>query len=495
MIGKLSWAILGFLIILIGFFHLWQLGTLPRGLHNDEASIGYNAYLISTSGKDEHGFFLPLYFKAFGEYKNPLHVYTTAGLFTLFGVSETTLRLTSVVWFMAFVVILLLLIKDIFGPNPKIMIYSLVAAGFLPWFFPMSRIALEVVTQLTMVTLSLWLIYRTYTRSPQLSWLAGLALGLSIYSYSTSRLLLSLEFLALVLVYYPRKYWGMHLRVGLGVIIALLPYFFFSAAHPKALTARFSEVTYLYDSSLTSLRKAEMFANNYLHYLSPSYLLFKGDTTLRHHIGGSGEIYFSVVALALIALGEVFINSTYFKQNRYFVFLFLNLILAPLPAALTRGDSALRSVTVGLYIVLLSALGVASIARLLPKKVQTLVVGAFFILLLVEAGNYVHRYFTDYPAVTIGAMESYDFKATLASAIAYEPAKIIVSNKGIAPYIQLKFYELLLPHSNIPAIVSDPIAQVSQCIIYTPFGDQIDNPLQLPLRARNTGNFTKLACF
>src|SRR4030095_10266595 len=51
--------------------HTYGIASLPRGFYVDESSIAYNAHLIASTGRDEHGAAWPLYFKAFGEYKNP----------------------------------------------------------------------------------------------------------------------------------------------------------------------------------------------------------------------------------------------------------------------------------------------------------------------------------------------------------------------------------------------------------------------------------------
>src|SRR3989344_1876326 len=49
------------IILLIGaVLRLYMLSSLPPSLTWDEASWGYNAYSLGTSGKDEFGRFLPL---------------------------------------------------------------------------------------------------------------------------------------------------------------------------------------------------------------------------------------------------------------------------------------------------------------------------------------------------------------------------------------------------------------------------------------------------
>ena len=47
----------------------------PPGFFVDESSIAYNAYTISQHGVDEYGTSWPLFFRAFGEYKNPVLIF------------------------------------------------------------------------------------------------------------------------------------------------------------------------------------------------------------------------------------------------------------------------------------------------------------------------------------------------------------------------------------------------------------------------------------
>ncbi len=47
------------IVILAGFLRLWQLGVVPISPDWDEAALGYNAYSILHTGRDEYGIFLP----------------------------------------------------------------------------------------------------------------------------------------------------------------------------------------------------------------------------------------------------------------------------------------------------------------------------------------------------------------------------------------------------------------------------------------------------
>ncbi|KKQ38117.1 MAG: hypothetical protein US53_C0001G0022 [Candidatus Woesebacteria bacterium GW2011_GWA1_37_7] len=48
--------ILLLIILLAAFLRFWKLGSYPA-LNADEAAIGYNAYSLLETGKDEHGNF------------------------------------------------------------------------------------------------------------------------------------------------------------------------------------------------------------------------------------------------------------------------------------------------------------------------------------------------------------------------------------------------------------------------------------------------------
>jgi len=84
------------------FFHAYSLTTVPNGLYLDETSIGINAGNIALSGVDEYEKNFPIYFEAFGEWKNPLYIYVSAGVMKIFSISDFTLRFTSVFFFGVF---------------------------------------------------------------------------------------------------------------------------------------------------------------------------------------------------------------------------------------------------------------------------------------------------------------------------------------------------------------------------------------------------------
>src|SRR3954463_4397608 len=74
-----------FVVLVAAALCFVRLEKNPPGFYIDESSIGYNAWTIASKGCDENGVAWPLYFEAFGDYKNPVYIYLLAGLFRLTG--------------------------------------------------------------------------------------------------------------------------------------------------------------------------------------------------------------------------------------------------------------------------------------------------------------------------------------------------------------------------------------------------------------------------
>ena len=83
-----------FLVFALGcFLRFYHLTTLPDGLNQDEASIGYEAFSLAFYGVDRYGNPFPVYPITWGSGGgSPLLIYLTALSFKLFGVSIFVLR-------------------------------------------------------------------------------------------------------------------------------------------------------------------------------------------------------------------------------------------------------------------------------------------------------------------------------------------------------------------------------------------------------------------
>ena len=104
------------LILIVAFFlitRLYKITEIPGSVYWDEASIGYNAYSILETGKDEWGKVSPFHFKAFGEFKLPVYIYLLVPFIKIFGLNEFSVRFPGVLFSLGVIIFTFLLGKKI----------------------------------------------------------------------------------------------------------------------------------------------------------------------------------------------------------------------------------------------------------------------------------------------------------------------------------------------------------------------------------------------
>src|SRR3990167_11448577 len=84
-----------FIILVAGFLRCYRLGQVPPALDWDEASLGYNAWALLETGRDEFGNSWPLSIRSFGDYKPPIYTYLLIPSTKIFGRTEFAIRFPS----------------------------------------------------------------------------------------------------------------------------------------------------------------------------------------------------------------------------------------------------------------------------------------------------------------------------------------------------------------------------------------------------------------
>src|SRR5438105_332729 len=102
------------IIILASVLRLWNLNNFPTGFNADEAAIGYNAYSLLQTGKDEYGAPWPLQFKSFGDFKPGLYFYFVIPFVKVLGLNEWAVRLPSALLGIGLVILIYFLAKELF---------------------------------------------------------------------------------------------------------------------------------------------------------------------------------------------------------------------------------------------------------------------------------------------------------------------------------------------------------------------------------------------
>jgi 4-amino-4-deoxy-L-arabinose transferase-like glycosyltransferase len=185
----LGWECGLLLVILIvaAWFRLYRLDSVPPGLTHDEASNGHDAAGVLDGIR-------PIYFSV-GYGHEPLYPYSVALTMSLLGPTDVALRLTTVGWGMALILLSYDLGRRLLGRLPALLTAAWMASSF--WCVMTSRVGLRAITLGTTFTASAVCFWRA---SPSLDgqaapsrhrWMwyvfSGVFLGASIYTYMASR--------------------------------------------------------------------------------------------------------------------------------------------------------------------------------------------------------------------------------------------------------------------------------------------------------------------
>jgi 4-amino-4-deoxy-L-arabinose transferase-like glycosyltransferase len=352
------------LIIIIGvFFRFYQLDQIPPALNWDEVSLGYNAYSILKTGKDEWGQSFPLIFRAYGDFKLPLYVYATVPSIFVFGLNPISTKLVSLLAGIFLIPLTYLIISQLFHSS-RLGYIGAALIAFSPWSIHLSRIALEANLFLFLFLLSLYfLIHYRFTWS-------ALSYVLCLFTYNSSRVL----FLFFLLIYFSTflrsKYSLKQLIPGLvtiafGALLVAYQLFFSQTGQ-----ARYYWVSLLDQGAINWINQTRStfpipalsrlainkftyfsfhFFQNYLSHFDPRYLFIQGGSHYQFNIPGQPLIYPWLLPLALIGLVGL-IKSSFASTASSLRFFLFWLLVSPIPSAITRdAPHTLRSITFLLF--------------------------------------------------------------------------------------------------------------------------------------------------
>lgn len=398
------------ILLLAILLRFYQISILPPSLNWDEISLGYNAYSILRTGKDEWGQFLPLSFRAFGDYKLPFYIYLDVPFIAIFGLNEISVRLPSVVSGVGIVLLTFFTLKEL-TKKIDLALWGMFISAVLPWLFILSRIGLEanVALFLTMISFYLFLL------SKKINWLlplSALFLGLSAFTYNSSRVLI-VPFVFLLIFFQYRSIPKKYIFVTVVILISLFSVAFFQAFTLDS-EARYRWTTILDEGAITRINqlrgsnhlpsimnkliynKATYFiteaSRNYLSHFNPIFLFEKGGSNSQFSVPGKGLLY--QVMLPLIILGILQI----LRQREKWQLFFLGwLLIAPLPPAITRdAPHSLRAIFLTIPLVFIAVLGIDWVKQFLSPKIFYPLTIITILILLTNTYVFWQNYAGDY---------------------------------------------------------------------------------------------------
>ncbi len=397
---KVNGIIFGIILILSVAIRIWGLNSTPPALNWDEVSIGYNAYSILNTGKDEWGISFPISFRAYGDYKLPGYIYSVVPFVALFGLNEWSIRLLSALSGVGTVASIFMILRLLTKSN-RTSVVGMMIAALTPWLIIMSRIALEANLALFLLTLSMYLFIKGLRREKYLIF-SVLTLAIAMFTYNSVRVI-ALPLVLLCILIYKKELLGVSklkmltglLLVLLMVVVYLLAIFGDSAARFKWTTIldsgailrinelrgssglsaplntlRYNKATYLIPKVLT----------NYISHFSPNFLFINGGSQYQYSVPGNGLISWVLLPLWIFGLAGVF------KERQRWQLLILGwVIISPLGGAITRdAPHALRSLFLVVPLTLFAGLGFGYMTKNLKPSYQKVLFGVVVIGLLVS---------------------------------------------------------------------------------------------------------------
>jgi len=467
------------LVFILGLaVRFYQLGQIPSAMNRDEPAIGYNAYSILKTGRDEWGEKFPLSFKSFGDYKSPLYIYLTVIPVAIFGLNEFSVRFWAGLSGSLTVLVIYFLAKGLFSRivrrNPIQDRFALddpgsmgLLAAFLlaisPWHIFFSRFSFEAILALFFNFFALYLLVKNDFKKVNLSII--LLILLSLFSYSSSLLIWPL-FIFLILVlnfkaifskpgknksFNLNSLWMILLLGCLGLVL----YYQLSLSSQKNKVTIFGDplttLNYYHQresSNLSSPLLISLFHNKYLYYakiilvnyfktFSFNFLFGGGGSHPWHKIPQMPHLYPIYLFLSVIGLIVFIKDKKVARPNKIFLLLFL--LISPLASAITVDTPhATRLLHLFFLITFFSALG---LGFLWQKRKE--IVWLALLWLILRFGQYNYLYFIKYkqnppPNILPGLKKAILSLQQLEEKQRVE--RIIFTNHTDGAYIYLLFY-------------------------------------------------------
>ena len=459
--------ILILLIVLISFsLRFYRLSDYPA-LNADEAAIGYNAYSLIETGKDEHGNPWPIHFQSFNDFKPGLYFYLVIPFVKFLGLNEWAVRIPGALLGVATVFLLYLLVRQMFKDERLALVSSFFLA-ISPWHIHFSRGGWEVNTATFFIVLGLWLFIKALEK-PKFFFLSAVSFALSLYTYHVARVMVPLLVAGLTLIYFKRiKTSIKHLLVA-GAIALVLLFPLVRDVTKGEVSSRAAGVGLFADTGPLARIEEQRgehksyqgfiariihnkpvnyglaFAKNWLAHFEGEFLFVSGDVIQRNKVPETGQMY--ILDFLFLVFGFVFIA----KRPKGWKPTLFWLLVAPAGAALTfQSPHALRAQNMVIPLVVISAYGLISLSQALhsifDKKVLKIIFATFLVFIGIGYARYLHMYWVhmakEYPfSSQYGVKELVSYVEENKDKF----KKVWVTDRYDQPYILFLFYTKYSP--------------------------------------------------
>lgn len=449
---KFKIVALTFIIVYAAILRFYKLDKVPPSLNWDEVAAGYNAYTIFHWGADEYGHKFPITFQSFGDDKHPVHIYLTAPIVGLFGLTDYATRASSAAVGVMGVIAIYFLAKKLFkglpsGANESVGLFASLFLAVSPYHLQFSRGLWETNFALDFFIAGLAMFfYGIEKRDWRLPSAFGL-FGISFLSYHSSLVVVPpvvllvclLNFRKLITVKKPLIISVLVSLVFIGLVLKDPKILGFARIKQTAFSESLVQSTALYKKTgSTVLGTAEIAFGNYKKYFTYSYLFEKGDGGPRQSVKVIGEFYKIDMVLGMLGILAIFLT----KNWQAATIIFSIMALSPIPGALSSYDpSANRGIFLIAPMMLLSAAGATLVVNSVKKKwIQIVFLTTILGVLGYEVGHYLKYYYQSY-----AKNEAIEWQYGMKQIVSYvarnpEYVKVYMDKIRQQPYIFFLYY-------------------------------------------------------
>ncbi|MFC1625079.1 ArnT family glycosyltransferase [Patescibacteria group bacterium] len=453
-----------FIVLLLAFIvRFYKLASFPA-LNADEAAVGYNAYSLLETGKDEHGNSWPIHFQSFNDYKPGFYVYLVMPFVRILGLNEWAVRIPGAFLSICTIYIVYLLVQKLFKKE-RLALFTGLLLTISPWHIHFSRGGWEVNAATFLIALGLYLFIKALKKS-RYYYFSILIFSLSLYTYHAARIIVPILGLALLIIYWKdirKNLKTFILSVLLGVFL-LIPLGIDMTK--SGSLSRVSGVGLLADSGPINkvneqrgehkninspfskiihnkaINYSLAFLENWSEHFDGEYLFLSGDDIQRNKVPETGQIF--LIGFPFLILGLIYIIKFY---ERNWSIIIIWLFISPFAAAFTfQSPHALRSQNMVVPTTIIISFGLYKLFEVIEKKLKNKFfrvssILIIFLAIIWQFAMYVHMYWVhmakEYPySSQYGVKELVEYVSENHD----KYKQVVVTDRYDQPYILFLFY-------------------------------------------------------
>lgn len=406
-----------FIFFLALFLRFINLSQYPAGFHSDEASVGYNAYSLFETAKDDNGKKFPLYIDIFGDNRLAGIHYLSILPVKFFGLNEFATRFSAALFGALTVIPFYFLAQGIFQ-NRKVSFIASLILSVAPWSLVFSRATSEAIIAVFFLILGFaCVIYGMRTNKNIFYIWAGIILSISFFFYHTPRIFIPLLLFSILAFFFFTEKLKENYFVKVTIVFMVLSVVAFSLIFlVSGGTSRFNQVNIFssFETDFQLKRQLQQdaiagspkyisrimhnkitnvtytFISNYIDYFSGNFLFLKGGLPLWYLIPRAGVLL--LIELPFLLYGIYYLISSKEKMHKIpLVWIFI----APIIPAITLDDipNIHRSIALFPFLNLIAAAGFVFFLERFKKTRQTILACLIGCLLFLNVAYFLHQYF------------------------------------------------------------------------------------------------------